>query len=441
MISRRDLLLGAGTAPLLATARPNIIFLLTDDQRWDQMGCAGHPHLKTPNMDRIAREGARFTNMFVTTSLCSPSRACFLTGRYAHAHGVKSNQEDIADREIRRAYPALLRESGYETAYVGKLHMGNHPQPHPGFDYWAVLPGQGRYVNPQLNVNGEMKTFEGHSGRVTTDLALDWLRKPRQKPFCLVLGFKEPHGPRNPPDHLKDMYSDVTLKRPALMPEQMHGKPREVQERARNAGAGEGFAEDYRNYLRCITSADEQIGRVLGWLDQAKLAEDTIVAFAGDNGYFFGEFGLGDKRYGYDVSLRIPMLVRYPRMIKPGTLIDRMALNIDLCPTLVDLAGARIPPGVHGTSWRPLLERKSAKWRTGFLYEYWKEGQYPTPTMRGVRTERYKYLEYPDSGNTPELYDLEADPREWNNLSDRPEHKALLAQLKGETDRIERSTV
>ena len=209
MITRRQFsaaLVGAAAPP---APRPNVLFLLTDDQRWDQMGCAGHPFLRTPNMDRLAREGARFANSFVTTALCSPSRAAFLTGRYNHANGVRDNRTDLPEVSQRRTFPYLLREAGYETAYFGKFHMGNSPQPHLGFDHWAALPGQGRYLNPIFNINGETRTIPGHSGQVTADMANEWLRRSRTKPFCMVVGFKEPHGPRTPPEHLASLYSDA----------------------------------------------------------------------------------------------------------------------------------------------------------------------------------------------------------------------------------------
>jgi arylsulfatase A-like enzyme len=433
-----------GSAALLSNAsarsasRPNIIFLLTDDQRWDQMGCAGHRYLKTPNMDRIAREGAMFTNMFVTTSLCSPSRACFLTGRYAHAHGVKDNEVDIAETEMQRAFPAVLRRGGYETAHIGKFHMGPGSAPRPGYDYWAAFPGLGVYLNPEVNVNGNLKQFEGHCGRVITDMALDWLKRPRQKPFCLTLGFKEPHHPFTPPEHLKDLYSDAKIALPPVTPDQMRGKPAEF--RIPRKLVPERFAETQRNYWRCITAADEQIGRVLQYLDQNGLAENTIVAFAGDNGYCFGDFGLMEKRNGYEPSLRIPMLVRYPKLIKPGTRVASMALNIDLCPTLLDLAGQPIPKQVHGASWAPLFRSPSAKWRQSFQYEHWREGKFPIPTIKGIRTSRYKYLEYTDTQDAPELYDLKTDPAESNNLSDKTENRSLMARLKSEMLRIESQT-
>ncbi len=433
MMTRRGFGAGVLGSPAVwaqrAPARPNIIFLLTDDQRWDQMSCAGHAVLRTPSMDRIAREGARFANAFVTTALCSPSRASFLTGRYAHAHGVQGNQRDIAEAEQRRTFPYLLREAGYETAYFGKFHMGNSPQPHLGFDHWAVLPGQGRYIDPIFNVNGETRTIAGHSAAVTVDMALEWMRRPRAKPSCMVVGFKEPHGPWTPPAHLQSLYSEAAVEAPKTDPRDLEGKPATV--RNRPAPDPERYAESRRNYWRCITAADEQIGRILNALDQLRAAENTVVVFAGDNGFFLGEFGLGDKRYAYDVSLRIPLLVRYPPLIRPGTVPAQTVLNIDLCPTLLDLAGASIPSGVHGTSWRPLFG-KPEKWRQAFLYEYFREEKYPPPTMQAWRTERFKYIRYLDSSDAEELYDLRSDPEERRNLSGRPEHKGLTAQFRRE---------
>lgn len=419
--------------------RPNVVFLLTDDQRWDQMGCAGHPFLHTPNMDRMAREGARFANAFVTTALCSPSRASFLTGRYVHAHGVWGNRTDLPEAEQRRTFPFLLREAGYETAYFGKFHMGNNPQPHLGFDYWAALPGQGRYVDPIFNVNGETKTIPGHSGAVTAGMASDWLRRRRTKPFCMVVGFKEPHGPRTPPEHLRSLYSDVKVEAPQVDPRDLEGKPATVRQPRKPDP--ERYAEDRRNYWRCITAADEQIGRVLQTLDEVGAARNTIVVFAGDNGYFLGEFGLGDKRYAYDVSLRIPLLVRYPALIAPGSVLTQTALNIDLCPTLLDLAAVPILKTIHGSSWRPLFRDKGSKGRRAFLYEYFLEGNFPPPTMQAWRTDRYKYIHYPDSGDPDELYDLQSDPQERRSLAPKTESRKTIATLRQEMEQELQRTV
>lgn len=437
MITRRQFggALAGAAATVAATTRPNVLFLLTDDQRWDQMGCAGHRFLRTPNMDRLAREGARFERAYVTTALCSPSRASFLTGRYAHAHGVRDNRTDLPEAEQRRTFPYLLREVGYETAYFGKFHMGNHPQPHLGFDHWAALPGQGRYVDPIFNINGEQKTIPGHSGQVTADLAMEWLGRHRTKPFCAVVGFKEPHGPRTPPAHLASLYADVKVEVPRVDPQDLDGKPGTVHKRA--TPDPERYAEDRRNYWRCITAADEQMGRILEALERARALDSTIVVFAGDNGYFLGEFGLGDKRYAYDVSLRIPLLVRFPEVVKPGAVLSQTVLNIDLCPTLLELCGRPVPRGVHGVSWKPLFRNPRAAFRDGFLYEYFREDPFPPPTMQAWRTSRWKYIRYPDSGDPEELYDLEKDPQERRCL---PEDKAQMAKLRQDMERELRRT-
>jgi N-acetylglucosamine-6-sulfatase len=215
-----------------------MIFLLTGDHRWDQMGCAGHPVLRTPAMDRLAREGARFTNAFVTTSLCSPSRATFLTGQYAHAHGVTNNSTELREADLRRTVPHLRRESGYETAYCGKFHRGLSSDPRPGFDYWAVFPGQAEYVNPGRNIDGKMARMEGHSARVSTDLAPGWLRKPRTKPFCLIVGFKEVRTPLTPPPHLEDLYAGARWEAPAFPAEALEGSPAHCARRAAAAARG-----------------------------------------------------------------------------------------------------------------------------------------------------------------------------------------------------------
>lgn len=439
-------LAGAGAAGA-AAARPNVIFLLTDDLRWDQMGCAGHPVLRTPAMDRLAREGARFKNAFVTTSLCSPSRATFLTGRYAHAHGVTNNSTELRGADLRRTFPYLLWESGYETAYCGKFHMGRSPGPRPGFDYWAVLPGQGEYVNPELNINGKTVKMEGYSARVSTDLALEWLKKPRTKPFCLIVGYKEVHTPLTPPPHLKDLYAGARWEAPEFPASALEGKPGALRNAGGKRRTGERAYRDMLNNWRSVTAADEQIGRVLAYLDESRQTEDTIVVFAGDNGFFHGEFGLTNKRYAYEPSLRIPLLVRYPRRIRAGRVITETALNLDLCPTLLDFAGAGAA-AAHGESWRPLLEGRAARWRTSFVYEYWKEerGTYgqpmanPPPTMRAIRTEQFKYIEYPEGGGEPELYDIQADPNEWRNLAKEPARRSLAEQLKRDLERTIRET-
>ena len=422
---------------------------MTDDQRWDQLGCAGHPFLQTPNLDRLARDGVRFTNAFCTTSLCSPSRASFFTGRYAHAHGVTSNSKDIQDSEMLRAYPNLLREAGYETAFVGKSHMSVNSYPRPGFDYWAGLPGQGEYVDPEININGEMTQLRGHSSRAVTDIALDWLAGERSRPFCLVLSLKEAHGPFTPPDHLKGLYSDVEHRPPPAPDGIFDGKPEILQGRSRPPkGDSTKPSESRLNYWRCITAADEQFGRVLDRLGDMDAAENTLVAFVGDNGYFMGEMGLGDKRYAYDPALRIPMIMRLPGRIPAHRVPQQMALNIDLCPTILDYAGVAIPPRVHGESLRPVIDGSTRTGRSSFLYEYFQEthGTYgqplrsPPPSIRAIRTKRWKYIEYPGTDYSPELYDLAVDPNEWHNLSGDSARRELMDKLADRMAVIEKQT-
>jgi arylsulfatase A-like enzyme len=350
---------------------------------------------------------------------------------------------------MERAYPALLRAAGYETAYVGKFHMSLNSAPRPGFDYWAGLPGQGEYVDPEININGTMTRLRGHSSGCITDLALDWLRKPHETPFCLIVSYKEAHGPFTPPDHLRSLYSDVQWRPRPFPAHAFDGKPAILHGRSRPPKSDSVRPGKSRlDYWRCITAADEQIGRILAHLDETDQTEKTVTAFAGDNGFFMGEMGLSDKRYAYDPALRIPLLLRYPKAIPAGRVVFPMTLNLDLCPTLLQLAGVPVPDYIHGRSLRPILNGGGGDWRSSFLYEYFQEthGTYgqplrsPPPTIKAVRTERYKYIEYPGSDYTPELYDLAVDPNEWHNLSGDPSQGSLQSRLRGEMARIERET-
>jgi len=363
MITRRQFLAGAALAPLVirsrtsaAERRPNFVFILTDDHRWDWLGCAGHPWFRSANIDRIAREGARFTNAFVTTSLCSPSRASFLTGRYAHSHGVKDNQTPL-DPSI-PTFAQLLQKAGYDTAFIGKWHMDNQEGVQPGFNRWIAPKGHGDYYDPTFNIDGEYVRIPGYNTDIITRYALEWLRLPRTKPFCLILAHKAPHGGFEPAvRHLK-LYSDVEFTPRPNVYDTREGKPDYV----RNAKRFERGTEEYealvqrvKDYSRTLAAVDESTGRVLDALKDIGVLDDTAVVFAGDNGFFFGEHGLLDKRAAYEESIRIPLLMRYPPLVRPGSLIEPMALNIDLCPTFLDLAGIEVPRGVEGRSWRPIL--------------------------------------------------------------------------------------
>ncbi len=448
-LTRRQFLAGAAAVPLFGVARtlaadrrPNFVFILTDDQRWDAMSCAGHPFLFTPNMDRIAKEGARFANAFVTTSLCSPSRASFLTGRYAHNHGVIDNTRGLNPSVP--TFPQILQKAGYDTALIGKWHMSLQDGPQPGFNRWVSFPGQGVYHDPTLNVDGRKVERNGYITDILTDYALDWLRKPRNTPFCLYLSHKAAHVDFVPAVRHSKLFSDVEITPPKSMYEPDEGKPKWVTDIRRGWDDPEIRGEDenkIRNYCRTLVAVDESVGRVLDELDRTGVAEDTVVVFAGDNGFFLGEHGLRDKRAMYEESIRIPLLMRYPRLVRPGSVIEPMALNIDICPTFLELAGIESPAGVDGRSLRPILSGGSRGWRTDFYYEYfWEAEAKRRPTISGVRTERWKYITYPDSDNTPELYDLINDPLEMRNAIDdrsagavQSHLRARLAQLQPDT--------
>ena len=440
------LALTASAAPVRSAERkPNFLFIYTDDQRWDAMGVvqreqgerARFPWFKTPNMDRLAAGGIRFRNAFVTLSLCAPSRAAFLTGRYNHLNGITNNHKPFPADSVTHA--TLLRAAGYKTAYIGKWHMGNQSGQRPGFDYSASFVGQGRYQNCPFEINGVSTPTTGWADDVSTDYAIEWMKQNRAQPFSMVIGFKTPHGPRganNLPERLRSLYEGQTSRTvpnsnssaifngPA--PEANDDKPR-----------GLSLNSVHLDYLRHVNGADENLGRLLDALEALGLSEDTVVVYSSDNGYYLGEHGLGDKRSIYEESLRIPMLVRYPRLFGKGQVLDEMVLNIDLAPTFLDLAGVPVPAEMQGASWKSLAAgQKPANWRTSFLAEYFMEnGGGSTPTLVGLRTTHAKLVTYPGHSEWTEVFDLAADPYELKNLASDPAlreklNTELAAQLK-----------
>lgn len=447
--------------PPKSTTRPNVVFILTDDQRWDQLGCAGHPFLKTPHIDRLAEEGAYFENMFVTTSLCSPSRASFLSGLYANTHGVVNNFTDYPHDLA--SFPKQLQTDGYQTAYIGKWHMGEDDDTiRPGFDYWVTHKGQGDYFDTTFNVQTKTSqpkrsVFKGYYSTVVTDIAIDWLetQQESEKPFCLILGHKAPHTPFTPEPKYEHDYDNIPIGYPRSA-FRLEGKPKWVEQRLdtwhgiygpiygfrknfpdRSASSVLDFDRFVQHYTACIRSIDDSVGRVYAALLTYGMLENTIVVFAGDNGMFLGEHGMSDKRAMHEPSIRVPQIVRYPKVIKPGTRVPQQVLNIDLAPSLLDLCGAPAIKNVHGVSWVPALNDPQAKLRDGWYYEYNYEKQFPyTPNVRGVRTDRWKYMRYPhgDGGkdrHMAELYDIKNDPGELNNLisTAKPELVQRLSRL------------
>ncbi len=411
------------TALRAEAPRPNFIFIYTDDQRWDAMGVvqreqgerARFPWFETPAMDRLAAEGVRFRNAFVTLSLCSPSRASFLTGTYNHINGVKGNGSPMPEDAVTHA--TVLRANGYRTAYIGKWHMGSQRE-RPGFDHAASFIGQGHYIDCPFVINGEDTPTEGWVDDVSTGFAIDWIRENRDRPFSLVLGFKSPHTPRggkNLPDRLRGLYAGETSRTTpnADVPPPFH-KPN-----PETGKFGRGLADNsiHLDYLRHVKGADENLGRLLDALDELDLAEDTVVVYSSDNGYYLGEHCSGDKRMIYEEALRVPFLVRYPRHFKAGQVIDRMVLNIDLAPTFLSLAGVDVPKSMQGRDWSPLAKGTSTNWRSSFLAQYYKE-MGNVPTLYGLRTDHAKLIKYPGHPEWTEAFNLDKDPYEIRNLAD-----------------------
>ena len=444
---RRDFLkaVGFGTAALAmqgcvvgderAARRPNIIFILTDDQRYDAMSCAGHPWLKTPNMDRLAKEGVLFDNAFVTTSLCSPSRASFLTGCYAHTHGVFMNNGKDPNPSI-PMFPQLLREAGYQTAFIGKWHMGRADSPRPGFDHWVSFSGQGRYDKNKLNVDGETVQSEVYITDELTNYAVRFLKSKHNKPFMLYLSHKAVHAPFKPAGRHENLYSDVEIKSQHNPNDNLTTKPEWGRKMDKN------WKSQIRDYMRSLVAVDESLGRVLDTLEAEDILDDTVIIFAGDNGYFHGEHGgMWDKRAAYEPSIRIPLLMRYPRLARPGARPDAMVLNIDVAPTIIELASAHIPGTIQGQSWLGVLKGRPG--RKSFLYEYFEEAdrKYKRPTVLAVRTKQWKYVTYPRAGKlTDELYDMRSDPEELDNLIGQAGRADVVEQMKKELEQLQTKT-
>ena len=365
-MTRRSLLSGFAAGPLVAAQRrPNTLFVLIDDLRYDCLSLLGHPWIKTPNIDRIGREGAVFSNAFVTTPLCSPSRASFLTGRWVHSHGIVDNTNRNEQSHKLVTFPALQRAAGYETAYIGKWHMGNDSMPRPGFDHWVSFPGQGQYVDPQINTNGTLEKRSGYMTDILNEAALDFLKKKRSKPFSLFLAHKAVHGPFTPPDRHKDLYAGLEIPRHPSAAVPRRSKPaleQPVKPNKQGTQAQGGPPDEtVRNQMRLLSAVDEGIGEILSTLEKTGQLDETLVIFTSDNGYFHGDHGLGDKRAAYDESLRIPMLARYPRWMKPGTKIEADVLNVDIARTMLDASAGRPGCGDEGRLIRAADAREEAR--------------------------------------------------------------------------------
>jgi arylsulfatase A-like enzyme len=429
-------------------AKPNVLFIYTDDQSYDalsivqkEQGEKGRfPWLKTPHLDRLAAEGVRFRNAFVTNSLCSPSRATNLTGLYNHeqGNGIASNFRPFSVNNVTHA--TLMRAAGYTTAYVGKWHMGSQRE-RPGFDFHATYIGHGQYANCTYIVDGRNVPSTGWIDDVATDYAIGFIEKQKSssKPWSLILGFKSPHQPWEPPSRAKDLYAgEVARTVPNVnTPPVYAGKQNQKSKAAKPVPP---TLPTNLGYFRCVAAIDDCVGRLLKSLDESGFASNTIVIFTSDNGVYLGAHATGDKRSAYDESMRVPFLVRYPALGDKarGRIVDKMVLNLDLAPTLLDLAGLPIPAAMQGRSWRPLLIDDTAPWRESWFYQYFTENQKGTnvPDITAVRTADAKLIKYPGHKAWTELFDLKADPYEIHNLIDDPAAAALKAKMLAEHDRL-----
>ena len=446
-------------ARAMPVSSPNIVFILIDDLRWDELSCAGHPYIKTPNIDRIAKEGALFGNAFMTTPLCSPSRASFLTGKYAHTHGITDNVDRSAASKRLVTFPALLHRSGYETAFIGKWHMGNDDAPRPGFDRWVSFKGQGTYINPEINEDGKTVKRPGYTTDILTGYAVEFIRQRHEKPYLVYLAHKAIHpevtqnndGSVNledaerflPAERHQNAYAGVTILRRPNYGRAPQGKPalqRQIGNLPLLGARTVTTDEAILGRQRTLLAIDEGVGEILKALKETGQLDNTIIVFTSDNGYFYGEHGLSvERRLAYEESIRMPLLVRYPEAIKPGAVRDEMVLNIDLAPTLLTLAGVSVPSDMQGRSLVPLLKGERSNWRKSFLIEYYSDTVFPRISHMGykaVRTDRWKYIHYLELQGMDELYDLKGDPYEMKNLIGTPQASAALSVLKSEMARL-----
>ena len=433
-------------------ARPNIVFILIDDLRYDAFGHAGHPFIQTPHIDQLALGGLRFTNAFVTTSLCSPSRATFLTGRYMHNHKVVDNSS-LMDEQA-KTFPRMLQLADYNTAFIGKWHMGGSSDaPRPGFDHWVSFRGQGTYQSEGqfLNINGSRVPRTKYMTDELTDHATQWLSKQtREQPFMLYLSHKGVHGLYDPAPRHRGQYKNAGYSRHSTMnntPENNAGKPMWVQDQ-RNSWHGVEFPyhgrakqsidEMYRHYCEMILSIDDSVGRLLETLQANDISKETLLLFTSDGGHLWGEHGLIDKRCAYEESIRIPLLAYWPSRIGAKTRSEVLVANTDIAPTVLELAKLDIPASMNGMSLVPLLsEPNSPTWqRKSLLYEYYWEPAFPhTPTTFALRDQHFKLIQYHGIWDTDELYDINNDPRETTNLINAPNQTQRVAAMRKELHR------
>jgi arylsulfatase A-like enzyme len=472
-LSRREILGIMGAAGLVRGAGrpPNIIYMMADDHAAHAISAYGSRINRTPNIDRIAQGGVRMTNCFCTNSICTPSRAAILTGQYSNKNGIYTLNDRLDP--ARDHVGKNLQAAGYQTAMIGKWHLASDPT---GFDYWNILPGQGVYYNPDFLTAGGRQKHEGYVTDLIGDISLDWLKqRDRNKPFFLMCHHKAPHRPWEPGPKYKDLFAGQTMPEPDNLFDHYEGKPRSVAAVGMKVGENMNIKTDLKtekpaglegdalrkwayqlyikDYLRCVQSVDDNVGRVLDYLDSDGLASNTIVIYTSDQGFFLGDHGWFDKRLMYEESLRMPFLMRYPGAIKPGSVNRDMVLNIDFAPMFLDYAGVKQPVAMQGRSFRANVQGHPPKdWRKAMYYRYWmhNDGDHHVPGHYGIRTDRWKLIYYygkplgmtgahpPDSTPDWELLDMRSDPREMKNLYHDPKYAPVVTRLKAEMDRLQR---
>jgi N-acetylglucosamine-6-sulfatase len=439
--------------------RPNVVFVLVDDMRWDEIRAAGHPFIETPNMDRLAREGARFLNAFATTPLCSPSRACFLTGQYAHTNGIIDNT--ARSSHDLPTFPGELQRAGYRTGFFGKWHMGNDDTPRPGFNHWVAMPGQGEAIDPHLNVDGTRLVARGYVTDVLTDYVERFIGQSGNQPFLVYLAHKAVHpnvvqrddgavvplegqpGGFVAAERHRGRYAGLVMPRRPNAFKPPEGKPALLRQIGQLPPLGRETAtkdEEIRGRVEMLLAVDESLGRILAALAKTGSLDNTVVVFTSDHGYFYGEHGLSEeRRLAYEEAIRIPFLVRYPPRVRAGSTPEQMVLSLDAAPTLIELAGLSPSGAMQGRSLTPIFDGKARDWRSSFLIEYFSDTVFPRIQNMGyvaVRTDHHKFIHYRELENMDELYDLAADPYEERNVIADPAASALLGSMRTELQRV-----
>lgn len=469
-LSRRSFLGAATSAAFAAPARPrpNIVFIMSDDHAAHAISAYGSKINQTPHIDRLAKEGMRLANCFVTNSICTPSRGCILTGQYSHLNGVYTLNDPLDPAKDNIA--KRLQAAGYQTAMIGKWHLHKDPS---GFDHWNILPGQGLYYDPIFIENGQRKQHQGYCTDLIGDFSIDWLKKrDPSKPFFLMCHHKAPHRAWDPAPKYAKLFDDRDIPEPDNLYDRYETRSTSASQAKLKVGDDNtkrdlkvdipadlkgdalrkwAYQRYMKDYLRCVQSVDDNVGRVLDYLDSSGLAKDTIVIYTSDQGFFLGDHGYYDKRFMYEESLRMPFLVRYPAAIRPGAVNNDIILNLDFAATFADFAGAQPPTGNQGSSFRAQLEGRSAKgWRQSMYYRYWMHlADHHVPAHYGIRTKRYKLIYFygealgtAGSINQPtarewELYDLAKDPREMRNVYGDPRYARVVKHLTAELARLQ----